>query len=138
MGNSVDKGSRVGHFKPNLLCNFCDNHKSAQWKADAMVLPKHPLQLRIYSKIRVQWPFKPKPKFWWEILKGWFGDNCRVKVKILKPKYLSFPWSKLKNHSDHQVEKFLNYYMRITDELNLLNSSFNFHTKMKEKVKLKV
>ena len=40
-----------------------------------------------------------------------------IGTRGLKPKYLSFPWSKLKNHSDHQVEKFLNNYMRITDEL---------------------
>ena len=40
-----------------------------------------------------------------------------MQVKILRPKFLSFPWSKWKNLSDHQVEKFLNNYMRITDEL---------------------
>ncbi len=76
------------------------------------------------------------------MIKGGFGDDFRVQVKILKPKYLSIPWSKLKNISDHQVKKFLNNYMIITDELVFTQIYLILHSisiqKWKKKVKLKV
>ena len=67
--------SMVGHFKPNLFCNFCDNRNSAQWKADAKVLPKHPHNREFTQKSECYGPLNPNLSF--------DGKFCRYKDVLM-------------------------------------------------------
>ena len=102
-----------GHFKPNFLCHFwwSGQKPSAHWKANAETILKHPLHWNITRKWGCYDTLKQTKTVDWASYwkKGGFSHDFKVQVKIFKPDYLSFPWSKLENLSAHQVQKFLNF-----------------------------